>query len=120
MPTRASTAGTKAAPRSLHANLATSAAEEPLRDRAGKRTVAAMESAPYIVFAIVVALFVALLWLMRAPRSGETSDASDAAEVDRLQRENDRAVTGIADLNDEARFRRLRAGEEARRPPPRP
>ena len=90
-----------------------------MRDRAHRRTVGAMGIAPYVVFAIVVALFVALLWRMRAPRSGNTDDAMDAAEVDRLQRENDRAVTGIADLNDEARFRRLRAGEEARRPPPR-
>jgi hypothetical protein len=78
-----------------------------------------MEWAPAFVFAIVVALFVAVLWWMRAPRSGEAGDAVDAVEVDRLQRENDRAVTGVADLNDEARFRRLRAGEEARRPPPR-
>jgi hypothetical protein len=79
-----------------------------------------MEYAPAVVFVIVVALFVAVLWWMRAPRSGEPGDALDAADADRLQRENDRAVTGMADLNDEARFRRLRAGEEARRPPPRP
>jgi hypothetical protein len=82
--------------------------------------VIAMEYAPAAVFVIVVAVFVALRWRMRAPRSGVAGDALDAADADRLQRENDRAVTSTADLNDEARFRRLRAGDQARRPPPRP
>jgi hypothetical protein len=79
--------------------------------------VVAMDTAPYIVFAIVVALFVALVWRMRAPRA---RDDRDAAEIALEQRDPDRMVTGIADLKGEMRVRRIQAEERARRPPPRP
>ncbi len=74
-----------------------------------------MESAPYIVFGIVVVLFATLVWRLRAPRQG--GGGGDAAEIDALQREQDQAVTGTAGLNDPANMRRYRTGDESRRPP---
>jgi hypothetical protein len=70
----------------------------------------------YLIFVVIVVLFAALVWRLRAPRQ---RDEPDAAEVDNLRREQDRAVGTTADLNDSVHLRRARLGDESRHPPTR-
>lgn len=65
------------------------------------------------IFVGIVVLFVGLVWRLRAPRQPDDPDADAAA----LQREQDRALSDMADVSDSARLRRYRTGNESRKPP---